>query len=352
MIQKIISNHWFKSAVRPLAPIGRKICSGPIILFFHGVTEQIIDRDVQSVHLEIKLFEETIHFLRKHYTIIGVNEYIEALKNSIEIPSNAMILQFDDGYANNLYTVHPLLHAYGIPFSVFLSTRHISEDIRFPTYLARVALKYTRKKDFNIHGVGIKIDGYSQKNWKKLYYGHIKEYLKAACLDDVHKMIADLQQLLEPNEWEEKNTIFSSDRPLSWDEAKKLSDLGVVIGAHCHDHCLLHERQPKLEVVKQISLSKSLIEEHLGKCNYFVYPNGSARDISGFAVQQLLDSGYDAAFSAIPGVCRPLMNRYILPRLCVTESVCNHIVTETSFMFLHNQNIQKWQKSFDSSSDF
>ena len=346
MIRRLFSNPLFRRAILPLAPLSRKIFDEPMTLFFHGVTEKIIDSDIQGVHLDIKTFEAVIHFLRKHFLIIGVDEYVEAVKNGTELPSNAAMLQFDDGYANNLYTVQPFLKALDVPFSVYLSTRHVSENFRFPTYLARVALKYTEYKDFRIHGVGQEVSNYDNNDWEKLYFSHVKEYLKTACLEDVQKMVDDLQNLLKPHVWEEKNDLFSSDQPLSWEEAKLLSERGAVVGAHCHDHCILHAGQPEQEVIKQITLSKSLIEEQLGKCEHFVYPNGSARDVSPFAVKQLAKAGYDSAFTAIPGICRPDMNRYLLPRLCVTKAVCDNIATETSFMFINNLSLQKWQRVF------
>ncbi|MCK9479369.1 MAG: polysaccharide deacetylase family protein [Firmicutes bacterium] len=97
----------------------------------------------------------------------------------------------------------------------------------------------------------------------------------------------------------------------TWDEAKEMTESGLIdIQSHSHSHqdiSLLSES----EAVREIRLSKYLIETNLDKkCEVFAYPFGSVTD---FAAQAVSEAGYkmqcrvgDSGYNIKNAVSQPL----------------------------------------------
>jgi len=132
---------------------------------------------------------------------------------------------------------------------------------------------------------------------------------------NVRRLTMDLIDLLTDDRWMEINGLFSSDAPMNWTDVEKLNSAGVIIGSHCHDHFIVHDNQAHPEIDYQLKTSKELIEQHLGECKYFVYPNGTQKDISLYSITSVQKSGYLLGFSSIPGEVDNQSNPYILPRI-------------------------------------
>ena len=249
----------------------RKLKAGPIVLFYHGVEEQIVDSRVQSLHLPFKHFEEHIAYLHQHFDIISLDYLYDCLSNGYKIDPSQVVITFDDGYKNNLNVVAPYLDALDIPFAVFVSTRHITEGLRFPTYYLRASIFYSRHKHAKILNEKFDI---STRARKRTALNVISKKLKSSPQRITNQIVEDLIDLIPPDKWLELNHLFSSDEPMNWSEVKRLHDRGAIIGSHCHDHFVLHNKQSMEEIGDQLQTSKALIQEHLGECKYIAYPNG------------------------------------------------------------------------------
>ena len=92
-----------------------------IILTYHYVRDfkkslfPIIDG------LELDKFIEQISFLKKYYTIISMDTLLDSINSSNPLPSNSVLLTFDDGYSDHYDYVLPLLIK--IPLSWVPSSR-------------------------------------------------------------------------------------------------------------------------------------------------------------------------------------------------------------------------------------
>ena len=70
------------------------------------------------------------------------------------------------------------------------------------------------------------------------------------------------------------------------------------IGSHGTNHASIHNRQSSSVISNELNNSKKLIEDKLGECRYFSFPNGSMVDMSIDAIKQVSNAGYELAFSA------------------------------------------------------
>lgn len=75
------------------------------LLLFHDMQKQDAERNFA--------------WLKSHYNLIGLNEYLDAVADGSPLPAKAVVITFDDGHAGN-YALLPLIKRMQIPITVFL----------------------------------------------------------------------------------------------------------------------------------------------------------------------------------------------------------------------------------------
>lgn len=95
-----------------------------IFLCYHGVTERSSrgPHDPHGIHVRHHRFEAHLEYLRRHYHVIPLREYLTARREGRPLPPYSVVLTFDDGFRNFLTAAAPRLAARGIPASVFIIT--------------------------------------------------------------------------------------------------------------------------------------------------------------------------------------------------------------------------------------
>ncbi|HJP92796.1 MAG TPA: polysaccharide deacetylase family protein [Pyrinomonadaceae bacterium] len=98
-----------------------------IILCYHGVTERLKRHptDRAGLHVRADRFEAQLNYLRRHYQVISLAEFLAAREHNVPLPDRSVVLTFDDGYRNFLTSALPRLIARDMPVSVFLITDRV-----------------------------------------------------------------------------------------------------------------------------------------------------------------------------------------------------------------------------------
>ncbi|MHA1381798.1 MAG: polysaccharide deacetylase family protein [Candidatus Helarchaeota archaeon] len=297
----------------------KRFKKGAVALNYHGIEYNIIDPRVQKLHMLFSQFERQIEYLRKNFEIITLDYLYECLTNGYKISPSYILLTFDDGYKNIVKIVAPFLRSLNIPFAVFINTHQITEKLRLPTYYLRAALFYSNKKFIDIPNIKKKID-ISSLEKLKLAENYLEKLLKRSTQKKVKSIINDIINLIPLNRWFELNDVFHSDELMNWDDIKKLHNLGVTIGSHCHDHFILHSNQNQKDINYQLTISKKLIEKNLGDCKYIAYPNGEKDNIT-FDSLNIVKRNYLLGFTACPGEIKNKSNPFALPRIGITKDL-------------------------------
>jgi len=314
---------------------------GPIALFYHGVENKIVDARIQTVHRSFNHFEKHIEYLRKHFEVISLDYLYECLAKGYKMEPSQALITFDDGYKNNLKVVAPFLKAYDLPFSVFISTRHIHEGIRFPTYYVRASIFYTEQKYISIPTIKEEFDISTDEKKVSAAYTLSEKYLKIAPQTIVNRIVEDVMNLIPDDRWLEINNHFVSDEPMNWHEVVQLHNLGATIGSHCHDHAILHRNQSHEEISHQLKASKDFIERYLGECKYIAYPNGGMDYLTFDALKCVEENEYLLGFTTVSGEISDQCNPYILPRIGPVADLDDFKFTlNTSFR--QNSRYYKW----------
>lgn len=95
-------------------------------LCYHGVTKSSspLRHDPKGLHVQYDKFVAHLAYLRKHYNLISLTDYLAARTAGTKLPDYSLVLTFDDGFRNFLTAAAPLLVENKIPATVFLITDH------------------------------------------------------------------------------------------------------------------------------------------------------------------------------------------------------------------------------------
>ena len=98
-----------------------------MILCYHGVTERCDPDpgDRSAISVNRCRFLTHLAYIKRHYRVISLREYLTARQNDQPLPPNSVILTFDDGLRNFLTVVAPILNDSGLPATVFLVTDRV-----------------------------------------------------------------------------------------------------------------------------------------------------------------------------------------------------------------------------------
>lgn len=97
------------------------------ILFYHRVADQYPN----SWTISTQLFARQITWLRARFELVSLAEAQARIRSGRNDRPTACIT-FDDGYADNMLFAIPLLLKHHIPFTYFVSTRHVLGGTPFP----------------------------------------------------------------------------------------------------------------------------------------------------------------------------------------------------------------------------
>lgn len=296
----------------------RNLNKTPRILFWHGV-DNLVNKEVEAETFGVDTFRQQIKYLKKYFEVISIEDFYNRFKNN-KFSNKEVVLTFDDGYANNLYKVAPILNEFSLPFTVFISTDHISNGELYPTSINRLIVLGSGIEKISIPSIGINNLNISTKQLKKRALSKISHELKTNELRVVKNITYDLKQNISGQEYLALTEKYSSVKPMNWDEVVKLKKMGATIGSHCKYHICCHKNQ-NIEIVRdQIIDSKRIIEEKLQTdCHYFAYPNGDYTEDSNSFVKE---AGYKLGFSTDKNKkVSEYSNKTIIPRIGVPRNI-------------------------------
>lgn len=106
--------------------------------------------------LSLSLFEQLLDFVVRHYSVVSLGDVISAQEGVRPLPQRALLITFDDGWADNLRYAAPVLRRMGLPAVVFA----VPAAIASPCH-ARMMLEPGDVQQLIEHGVAIGLHGYS-----------------------------------------------------------------------------------------------------------------------------------------------------------------------------------------------
>lgn len=97
------------------------------IVMYHYTRDLKHNRYPHIKGMDFPLFREQIRFLNKMFHIVKMEEVISAVKGEYELPEDALLLTFDDGYIDNFTYVMPVLEEEKVQGSFFIPGKTFAE---------------------------------------------------------------------------------------------------------------------------------------------------------------------------------------------------------------------------------
>jgi glycosyltransferase involved in cell wall biosynthesis/peptidoglycan/xylan/chitin deacetylase (PgdA/CDA1 family) len=286
------------SMMSPAGPAGRLS-----IMLFHKVPQHadpLVPGD-----LTLDRFEHLLDFVTANTHVLPLSEAVAALQRGT-LPSRAVVLTFDDGYAEWVENVAPALRRRNLPATFFVTTGQLQGEA---LWHERIAAAVRALPDDNV----------------KLPYGFGK-YSKLDTLDSRVRLVDKLQERLKYTSLSERMDAIAqleaqACRPLilprGFDVAsvRTLHSQGFEIGAHTIDHPILNECSLQ-QARDEIGGCRDALEAIIGgRVDSFAYPNGRpGTDFGAHHVDIVKACGYKAAVTTSSGAASRRSDPFQLPR--------------------------------------
>jgi peptidoglycan/xylan/chitin deacetylase (PgdA/CDA1 family) len=113
-----------------------KMARGSRILIYHGICTANHTK-FNPIFLTLKTFEAHLRFYKKHFNVVSLDDYYQ---QKFAGDKFNICLTFDDGFANNIKYVLPLLERYEMPATFFVTAiREAGYDILWNDFLGIVS---------------------------------------------------------------------------------------------------------------------------------------------------------------------------------------------------------------------
>ncbi|MCF8107518.1 MAG: polysaccharide deacetylase family protein [Desulfohalobiaceae bacterium] len=274
------------------------------VLCYHRVHDSA-DGIFDPVHPRI--FEMHMAHLARYYRVLPLQELVRRSRDG-SLPSNAVGVSFDDGYADNYTHALPILETYGIPATIFLTTGSIGTDR--PLWHDRVfaALALTRVQAVEFDGRLLSLETLAQR---QAAAAHITRTLKGMQVKARDQAILDIQEQTGIAD----SAAFKRSPILTWAQVQDMTRRNISFGAHTVNHPCLARLDPDVQH-REIVHSIEEVESHLQeKVSLFAYPNGRLEDVNGHTLKIVADNGVEAAFTTVFGNNDGAENPLLLKRM-------------------------------------
>lgn len=296
----------------------------PAVLMYHRIGEEVTDPWALSVSPH--RFDEQLGWLKQHRDVLSLSDFARRQRDGV-LPSRAIAITFDDGYACNALVAAPLLEAHDLPATVFVTTEPVSSGKEFWwDDLERIVTDASadhlavsvggRRVEVHVGARDTAGGGWHpgqppstarQEGYLELW--NVLRTLEAANRDAA---IEELRaQTGTPGRSRE------SHRPMTPEELHVLSDSGRIdIGSHTLTHPVLTECS-EAERWSEINEGRQSCSVLAGRMpTSFAYPYG---DHDAAAVELVRKAGFEVACTTVSAPVRSRCDVLALPRLQVED---------------------------------
>jgi len=304
----------FHSGLLALARLARQRVRG-VVLRYHALTEDAGDvlYAAPEICLPVPLFRVQMAFVKRAYSVVGLDDLVEALERGGKLPPRALTITFDDGYADNHRLGLPVLRGLGLPATVYVATGGVSGGSPFWVAAVRALVLSAQGPALDVPGREPVLLGPVAER------SAVARALSRALVPLPATERAELLASTAVRAGIDLHTVLAGTM-LTWDQIRELHAAGWTIGAHTVTHSNVTLAAPD-DAERDILGSRDALAAAIGaSVRHFCYPNtgGQHRYFSSEVAELLRRHGFRSATTSRPGALRPDADRFQLPRLGVS----------------------------------
>jgi peptidoglycan/xylan/chitin deacetylase (PgdA/CDA1 family) len=260
------------------------------VIMYHGVCDASRLPPEVDFHLKSSTFDRHMRMLKRRYPVVPLSQLLDRIERGERLRKE-IVLTFDDGYRNNATTAHPILERHSLPYTIYLSTAYIGQDVWLPLNELYAQWHFGR------------ISGDKMKELRKQIRSR-----PASCAAGI---LQELKTKLTPAERDLAQDSFGM---LSWDEVRKLAASGVEFGSHTHTHCNM-AAETREEQLLQLRKAWERIAAETGQAPVtFAYPFGRPENWNPETRKSVIEAGHRCAILASGGLVKSGQDLFALPR--------------------------------------
>src|SRR4030042_2945185 len=123
------------------------------VLMYHSVGVQNPKWIWNFLTIPLKIFEDHLRTLKtKGFNTIDLTQLYDYVGKGKSIPSNSIVLTFDDGYLDNWVYAYPLLKKYGFKGTIFVNPQFVDPTEEYRPSIEDVWAGKAREEDLISHG--------------------------------------------------------------------------------------------------------------------------------------------------------------------------------------------------------
>jgi peptidoglycan/xylan/chitin deacetylase (PgdA/CDA1 family) len=277
-----------------------------LILMYHRFS-----REKNPYKTSAAEFREHLEYLKKHCSVLSINEAAEYLQNQKDFPPNSVVITIDDGYADAYDVAFPLLKQFGFPATLYVVTDFLDGTCWIWTDLMRFVLLNTKRQNLKIefaHNDTVEAD-LTGETRKMETASRLNMRLKRMPDEQKDSKIKEIAKLLEV---EIPPLPIIDYAPVSWRQAHEMDAENLSIESHTKTHPILTNVN-QTRINEELSASKERLEKVLGrKIKHFCYPNGNFDESIRNSVEA---AGYLSAVTTVFGFNETHANPFTLNRI-------------------------------------
>ena len=271
--------------------------------FFNGVSEALLERCLE-------------HVVQRGYEFVSVDEVVDRALTYAQPARPMVCLALDDGYADQMSRLVPLLLHYQAKPTLFTIT-DFTDDVDWP-WDAKLAyaIKHSPLQEALVRSGHREHRLDLSSNRERVHARRqIVSYAKTLRADEVVQLVAEVEKACEVTI---PPLAPEGYRPASWETLRKLEQKGLRIGSHGRSHHLFNAVADQ-RVQAELAHSRRRLKEELNRpSELFCYPSGRPSDYSARHERMVQEAGYRAALNTYSRVAyfkELRRNPYGVPRI-------------------------------------
>ena len=299
-----------------------------LILTYHRFS-----RSADPLRVSRDEFERHLRYLKKHNTVLSLDEVIDASVNGHRMPKNPTVITIDDGYSDAYDIAFPLLKKHKLPATLYVITDFVDGKIWLWTDLMRYILNNTKKENLGVKfSNGKKLDVKLRDHSQRMRLAdRVNGYLKKEPNEAKDAKISEIAKSMDVEVPKKPPSEFAS---VDWKQISKMDKSVLKIGSHTVTHPILPNVGTE-QLETELTQAKTKLEKKLNRpVKHFCYPNGSLNRKVRSAVK---NAGYKSATTTKYGLNNKQIDLFLLSRMDAPANIENFAQTVSGFEYLRKK---------------
>jgi peptidoglycan/xylan/chitin deacetylase (PgdA/CDA1 family) len=262
------------------------------VLIYHRIAdpESSPRLDPALVSTTPTVFKQQMQYLAARFRVVSLPDVLRAFQKGTALPEDAVLVTFDDAYADFGTTAWPVLKGLGLPATLFVPTAYPDRHSQM-FWWDRLYCAVTSTTRPELESTPLGTMSLRTRDDRLTTFRRLREHLKVSAHHEVVRVVDETCDRLG-------GASPTTNGVLGWDELRRLSSEGVALAAHTRTHPLL-TRIAADAAREEIVGSQQDLERQIGDTlPVFCFPGGQHNDT---LVSILKQEGFKLAFTTVRG---------------------------------------------------